>query len=142
MYGFVPITVAQALPVGAPVAVTGANLKFSVEEEQMLTDLQFCGNIVSTAGGLITITFLVDGVAVTTLPLMIETWAALAQKHVSLKFTAVNLSKGSHKLTLAAGAAVDGTIKGDTTDCRLIANRASADATMGQGVNSKVQLSM
>jgi len=142
MYGFVPITVAQALPVGAPVAVTGANLKFSVEEDQMLTDLQFCGTVSSTAGGLITFTFLVDGVAYTTLPVTIATWAALEAKYVSLKVTAVNLSKGSHKLTLAAGAAVDGTILGTTTDCRLIANRVSADATMGQGVNSKVQLSM
>lgn len=140
MYGFVPITAAQALPVGAAAAVTGAALKFSVEEENMLTDLQFIACVGSTAGGDLTFKFQVDGADVTTNP-WIATWAAAEKKYVSYKVTAF-LSKGAHTLKLFAGAPTDGTILGTTTDCRLIAQRFSADATLGQGVNSKVQLSM
>lgn len=140
MYGFVPITVAQALPVGAAAAVPGAALKFSVEEENMLVELQFTACVSSTAGGDLTFKFQVDGADVNALP-WVATWAALEKKHVTFK-TMATLSKGAHTVKLLAGAAVDGSILGTTTDCRLGVLRLTADATLGQGVNSKVQLAM
>lgn len=144
MYGFVPITAAQALPAGAAAAVTGGALKFSVEEENMLVEVAFTGCVASTAGGDLTFKFQVDGAdivnpatGIAMLP-WIATWQAAEKKYVSYKVK-TTLSKGAHTLKLFAGAAVDGTILGTTTDCRLIADRFSADSTMGQGVNSKVQ---
>ena len=144
MYGFVPITAAQTLPVGAAAAVTGASLKFSVEEENMLVELQFVGCVSSTAGGDLTFKFQVDGADIVNpatgsamLP-WIQTWAAGEKIYVAYKVKQT-FSKGAHTVKLFAGAATDGTILGTTTDCRLVADRFTADATMGQGVNSKVQ---
>ena len=150
MYGFQPIstdvtlttgTVVGATPTGALVGTLG----FNVEEENMLVELSLAGTVLGGAAAqILTFGFYVDGTAAAnaqlTLPIGAEVGATPQVSLVRAKVPALSLSKGSHVLrAYASSAAGDAVLKGTVYDCRLEANRVTADSTFAQGVNSKVQ---
>jgi hypothetical protein len=139
MFGFVQV---------GDVTLTGtlanvAQMNVRIEEDEMLTVLQLTGAVVGATAGIVTAQFLVDGVAVNTLPMCCgNVGAAGATLALEPKQT-VRLTKGQHAVAVQlANTGGDGSLKGATYDCKFGVTRLSADATMGQGVNSKVQLSM
>jgi len=135
------------LPTGGAANVTGSQMSVRVEEEQMLLLLRFQGRLTGVTAELVTLNFAVDSgagfVAASVLPLASHTYLTgqLAHEfHVELP---VVLTKGEHKVALLANAASGNhQIDGLTVNSRFSATRVSSDATLGQGVNSKVQLSL
>ena len=140
MFGFVQV---------GDVSLTGtlatvAQLNVRVEEDSMMTTLALKGAVLGVTGGIVTAKFVVDGgTPIPTLPIGCgNVGAGPATLAVDPSVT-VELSKGQHVVAVQlACSGADGTLKGATYDCKLKVTRLSADATMGQGVNSKVQLSM
>lgn len=132
---------AQALPAAGLAAVTNSQMSVRVEEDQMLLVLNFQGNILGGGAGALTMGFLVDGVAATTLPLMGFTFIGATQLPVNFSLP-VALSKGEHKIALTANdvGTAGHTINGAAFDSRFSATRLTNDATLGHGVGSKVQL--
>lgn len=142
MYGFLPITTDIILPIGSMADVPGVILDCAVEEDEMLVELSAKGVVLSGgAASSIDFQFVVDTVATTALPISNLTIAAATQGALSIS-QVVRLTKGRHKVKLQAKASTSATLKGTLYDARLVVRRDSADATLGQGVNSKVQLSM
>lgn len=131
------------LPTGGIALVPGAQMIVRVEEEQMLLTLNFQGQISGVTAEAATLAFYVDGAPATTLPQVVHTFLTgqlTAEVNTSLS---VMLSKGEHTVALWANADSGGhAIEGTVVDCRFTATRDSSDATLGQGVNSKVQLSL
>lgn len=141
MYGFVALG-AAILPTGGMADVPTAILRFSVEEEEMLTEVGFDGvlNNVNVAAQSADFNLMVDGVSATTLPVAGQSFTASSKEKVKMAVT-LRLSKGAHVVKLQANASVvtDVTIAGATYDCRLFAMRTTADAALAHGVDSKVQ---
>jgi hypothetical protein len=141
MYGYVPISTAAAIPTGAAAVIPGASLMFNVEEDNMTTNCMFNGVITTGSATNVTFYFYVDAASATTLPIYYFSTAAAATNGCSFSLAIPGLTKGMHNLQLwALASASSATVDGTTYDCRVIANRVTADATFGQGVNSKVQL--
>jgi len=131
------------LPAGGTATVTGAQMIIRVEEEEMLLDLNFQGNILGVATAVLTMGFLVDTVATPALPVLGHTFVAGALQ-LPVNFShRLTLTKGEHTVALTADTTVAAaSIDGAAFDCRFTATRDSNSATLGQGVNSKVQLSL
>ena len=131
------------LPTGGIALVTGAQMIVRAEEEQMLCTLNFQGQVSGVTAETATLHFYVDGVAATVLPQVVHTFlTGQLTTEVNMSLPLV-LTKGEHTVSLWANADSGGhAIEGTVVDCRFSATRASSDATLGQGVNSKVQLSL
>lgn len=141
MYGFVQLG-DVAIPAGAPAVVAQFNVR--VEEENMVVELLLDGSIVGGAAADIVLAKFQVGTAtaVPALPMGVGVAAGPAVEHCALK-QVVELPKGQHVVKLLLGAtAADLVLKGATYDCKFACLRTTADATLGQGVNSKVQLAL
>jgi hypothetical protein len=144
LISYVDFGAAQAIPAAGLATVTNSLLSVRVEEEQMLVVLRFSGSIQSAAAGILSVGFLVDSVAVPTLPAAAHSLGAINTMSYLNVEHAVVLSKGDHKIALqmndvgTTGATIDG---GDFL-ARFSVERRSNAVTMGQGVNSKVQLAL
>ncbi|MGE3483154.1 MAG: hypothetical protein AB7L09_00095 [Nitrospira sp.] len=142
LYSFVSLG-NVTLPTGGIALVPGAQMIVRVEEEQMLLVLNFQGQVSGVTAEAATLHFYVDGAAATVLPQVVHTFLTgqlTTEVNMSLP---LSLSKGEHTVSLWANADSGGhAIEGTVTDCRFSATRASNAATLGQGVNSKVQLSL
>jgi len=134
---------AVTLPTGGVAVVTGAQMNVRVEEEEMLLILDFQGQVTGVTAELLVMNFEVDGVAASALPLLSHTFLT-GQLADEAKFSlCVKLTKGHHVVALTANAASGGhTIAGAVVRSAFSATRVSNAATLGQGVNSKVQLSL
>lgn len=144
MYGHLSLG-AIACPTGGMADVTGAILRFNVEEDEMLTEVGFQGVIANANGAAQTcdLNLVVDGVNATTLPIAgVQLALTTGKEHVRAAVI-VRLTKGHHVLKLQANASVitDVTVAGAAYDCRLFANRVTADAVLAHGVDSKNQVS-
>ena len=128
---------------GALSVVPGAQMIVRVEEDEMLLHLNFQGNILGVATAVLLMGFSVDGAAATALPLLGHTFLAGALQ-LPVNFTLpLALTKGEHTIALTGGTATAAaSVDGAAFDCRFSATRVSNDATLGQGVNSKVQLAL
>ena len=132
---------------GAPV-IEGANqltagqleLAFFVEEEEMLVDLELNFVFTGTAADF-DATFLVDGVnlGTGTADALLRMQGATTESYVSLRKT-VRLAQGAHTLEAQLAHATAPTLLGALVPGELIARRHSHPATLGHGVDSKVQL--
>jgi hypothetical protein len=153
MYGFLPLAADVTLTTGTVVGATptGALLgqfNFLVEEDGMLTELAVCGTVLGGAAAqILTFGFYIDGTAAAnaqlTLPIGAEVGATPQVSLIRAKVPVQNLSKGHHVVkAYGSSAAGDAVLKATVYDCRIEANRFSADALLGQGVNSKVQLAI
>lgn len=143
MLGRVELTTDVAL--AAPAAftkVTGAEMLFHVEEEEMLVDLYAKVTFSTSAVARADFTLFVDGANVGGANgLACLTPAAAADVNTVVAARTVRLAKGSHILDLRVKvAAGDLTVAGATIPCELVAERRSHPATLGHGVDSKVQL--
>jgi len=143
LYSEIVIETALALPTGGVAVVTGTQMSVRVEEDEMLLILDFQGQVSGVTAELLVMNFEVDGAAASVLPLLSHTFLT-GQLADEAKFSlCVKLTKGEHKVALTANAASGGhAIEGTTVRCAFSATRVSSDATLGQGVNSKVQLSL
>jgi hypothetical protein len=147
LYSEIKFGAAAALPVGAALLnVVDGVMSVRVEEEEMLLTLEFQGSILGAGVTVLNMGFAVDSgtgfAATSTLPL----WGAtLAAAETPVRFTQrLTLAKGEHKIALQAAdvSSTGHTISGGVVDSRFAACRDSNSATLGQGVNSKVQLSL
>lgn len=143
MLGRVELTSDVALV--APAAftkVTGAEMLFHVEEEEMLVDLYAKVTFSTSAVERADFTLFVDGANVAGANgLACLTPAVIADENTVVAARTVRLAKGSHSLDLRVKvAAGDLTVEGATIPCELVAERRSHPATLGHGVDSKVQL--
>lgn len=119
-------------------------LGFQVEEQEMLIDLELRLTYSTPTPTPTNFTFFVDGADVETVGvagLMLHTCdGAGALATIYLNKT-VRLNQGFHTVELRAlNAAEAPTIGGATIPAELVARRHSHPATLGHGVDSKVQL--
>lgn len=146
LYSEIVLDTEVSLAAGAQ-TVAGTQMNVRVEEEEMLLLLEFQGRLTGVTAELIEMGFTVNSGAgfasPTTLPLLAHTFLT-GQLEEAVKFSlCVKLTKGHHVVGLTANpASVNHDIDGDVVHCVFSATRVSSDATLGQGVNSKVQLSL
>jgi len=140
LYSEIQFGAAAAIPTGGLADVVGASMVVRVEEEAMLLRLSFNGTVLATGAGLLDVGFTVDTVA---LPLLSAAHTtAIGRAHLHVEAT-LELAKGEHVVRLQMNDAATGTtIDGGVYKSVFSATRVSSDATLGQGVNSKVQLSL
>ena len=125
--------------------VTGAQLKFWIEEAEMFVDLvgkvTYSDTVVERAD----FTIFVDGVDIANAAVLnglAAHTAAVAGDRNTVSFVrTVRLAQGAHmaQLRMKAPAGVV-TVRGTAVPCELVAFRNSHMATLGHGVDSKVQL--
>ncbi len=120
-------------------------LGFQVEESEMFVVLDLRATVSLSADDLLSVTFFVDGVDVETVGtgglLQKSILTASAGETLQLSKT-IRLAQGFHTVDvrmLTAANAVP-TIEGGTIPAELMARRSSHPATLGHGVDSKVQL--
>lgn len=122
-------------------------LAFSVEEDEMLVDLEARLVYSGSAVGTIAYTFYLDGAAVTELPAAGLFLTSTLTDSVDDPFTAyvrttLALSRGQHVVEVRASASAGNiTYEGATVPSEVVARRHSHPATLGHGVDSKAQLS-
>lgn len=142
LYSAIQFGAAVAIPAAGLADVTGASINVRVEEEQMLLRVAFKGTVLAIAPGALTVGFSSDTVA---LPLLSggQQLTAAGPWHLCVEETLL-LSKGQHVIRLRMNdvATAGHTIDGGVYKCLFTAERMTNDATLGQGVNSKVQLSL
>lgn len=144
LYSFVTFGAAAPIPAAGLDVVAGSQMSVRVEEDEMLLVLNFQGNLLGVTAAAVTLGFEVDGAAATALPLLAHTFlTGQLQLPVNISLP-VTLTKGEHVIALTADdpGTAGITIDGGVADCRFSATRVSNAATLGQGVNSKVQLSL
>ena len=139
----------------APAAFTAAldavdgegllELGFQVEEAEMFVDLDIRMLLdMTVANDTLNITFFVDGVDVETVG-TVGLWQdaiLLADIPETVQLTkTLRLDKGFHTLQMRVKAPTgDVTVEGASIPAQLVARRHSHPATLGHGVDSKVQL--
>ena len=132
---------AAPVPTGGLADVAGSSMSVRVEEDEMLLTLAFSGSLLNAAAAVWSGAFAVDGVAASALP--VAAGALLAAAPLSVSFEqSVWLTKGDYKVTMQMNSTAATTIDGGTVRSVFTALRDSNSATLGQGVNSKVQLSL
>jgi len=124
---------------GALSVVPGAQMIVRVEEDEMLLQLNFQGNILGVATAVLLMGFSVDGAAATPLPLLGHTFDGALQLAVNFTLP-LALTKGEHTIALTGGTSVAAaSVDGAAFDCRFSATRVSNAAALAHGVDSKVQ---
>jgi len=146
LYSELVFGAAAPLPTGGFADVVGSSVSVRVEEEEMCLTLAFSGSLVNPGPGVFSLGFAVDSngagfVATSALPLCAGALLAGVGLSVACS-TVVKLAKGEHKITLQADSTAATTIDGAVIRSTLSMTRDSNSATLGQGVNSKVQLSL
>ena len=129
-----------SLPATNQLAGGQLELSFFVEEDEMMVDLELRLTLTTTAGDL-DATFFVDGVNLGggTATAMSRQQASGAEDYVSLR-TTQRFDAGQHTVEARLAAAGGVTLNGDVVPGELVARRQSHPATLGHGVDSKVQL--
>ena len=121
-------------------------LGFTVEEDEMLVDLEARLVYSGSAVGTIAYTFYVDGAASADLPAAGLFLTSTLTDSTDDPFTAyvrttLRLEKGYHTVEVRATASAGNiTYVGATMPSELVARRHSHPATLGHGVDSKAQL--
>lgn len=123
---------------------------FNIEEDEMLLDLEarliYSGSAVQSA---IQFTFFVDGVAHTNtaeiptegLYLANTLTDATGDAYTAYVRATISLPRGYHTAEVRASANTGNlTFEASTVPCDIVARRHSHPATLGHGVDSKVQL--
>ena len=124
--------------------LAGMQLKFWVEEPEMLVDLSAKITFSDATGALLTaFTIYVDGVDIANGSNGLAAFTPTIAYVYTLSFgRVVRLAKGEHTAELRAktlgGSAT--TINGGTVPCELVVVRHSHVGTLGHGVESKTQL--
>jgi len=119
-------------------------LGFTVEEDEMLVDLEARLTYSNSVREATDFTFYVDGVASPDLPvegLVRHTAAVIADENTVYVKATLRLAKGYHTAearTSAPSGAV--TIEGASMLCEVTARRNSHIGTLGHGVDAKAQL--
>ena len=133
--------------VTAQLAAGELELGFQVEEDEMLIDLEAHLCYSASAAGLVTFTFFVDAAANADLPAAGLWRTEVVASTVGVQAMAypratIRLNKGHHKLAVRASASAGNiTVLGATAiPSDVVARRHSHPATLGHGVDSKVQL--
>lgn len=145
MLGSIILTADVTATTAVFATVAGLAMSFRVEEEEMVVSLEFQGVVSNdNAAGRVDLDFNVDGTRVSgaTAGLMgyPSVSSVLAPVHM---VRVVRLSKGDHTLALQWKAAAGvNTLAATTFPAQLVVRRMSHPATLGQGVNSKVQLAV
>jgi hypothetical protein len=123
-------------------SVTGARVGFSVEEAEMITEVEFFGSVASSvADQPVDFTFFLDGVDMADL---VDGLCEVSMSHIATQPTAVCINKklripqGAHVVTLQVRAAsgnviVDGLLR----PAKLRVLRWSHNATVAPAQNSK-----
>ena len=110
----------------------------------MLIDLECSLTYSNTVREATAFTLFVDGVDVETVGtngIVRHTAAVIADENTVLARRTVRLDQGFHTLALRMKAPTgDVTVEGGTIPAELVARRHSHPATLGHGVDSKVQL--
>jgi len=120
------------------------SLKFTVEEEEMLTDLKFLATMShSVVDGMGDLTFFLDGTDLAELTdgLVRKSFPTVADQAdmVNLELT-LRIPKGEHQLQIHAKAPAGNlTLEGATWNGYLQARRHSHPATSAANANAKVQ---
>jgi len=118
-------------------------LGFTVEEDEMLVDLESRLVWANSVAEATSFTYYIDGAASPDLAaagLVLETPAA-GVLTTSYMRTTLRLDKGYHTVAVRALAATGAvTIGGATMPSEVVARRQSHPATLGHGVDSKAQL--
>ena len=127
-----------ALPTGL------LELGFQVEEEEMLVDLDASVTYSNTVVEATDFTLFVDGADIETVGtngIARHTAAVIADENMVLVGRTMRLAQGFHTLALRLKAPTgDVTVQGASIPAELTARRHSHPATLGHGVDSKVQL--
>ena len=142
LYSEIVLDTEVSLASGAQ-TVVGTQMNVRVEEEEMLLLLEFSGRLTGVNAETIEMGFEVDGAAATALPLFSHAYLT-GQLLFPVSFgVCVKLTKGQHVVGLTANPnSGDQDLDGDIVHTVFSATRVSSAATLGQGVNSKVQLSL
>ena len=120
-------------------------LGFQVEEEEMLVDLELRVTYHTPTPALAYFTLFVDGQDVETVGtngLAVHLCPAIAAAGISTLYLSktVRLAQGAHNVELRMISTDAPTLAGATIPAELVARRHSHPATLGHGVDSKVQL--
>lgn len=117
-------------------------LGFHVEEAEMLIDLEVSATYSGAAAGTLNLTLFVDGANIghATNGLHLSQLGALNAEHTVYFSHTVRLAKGYHVAEVRVFSSTTPTLQAGTIPARLVARRHSHPATLGHGVDSKVQL--
>lgn len=138
VYGAAPVAFTAATSVGG---VGLMEISCSVEETEMLVDLELRACVSQDVSSALDFTYFVDGADVETVGTNGLYRAVIGTTAVSVYFNhTLRLAKGQHLIQLRLKSAQTPTIAGATIPAELTVRRHSHPATLGHGVDSKVQL--